>query len=179
MNERVITNRLIFREFNLNDIDDYYNLERNPMVRKYIPNMRNSSFYECKESLRKHIDKYKDGTGIDTWAVVLRENGKFIGITGFRYLEELDKVEIGIRLMPEYWGNGYATETGKALIQYAFNRLGLDEIVAMAIPENEKSMKSLENIGLDFDGYGYFSGSRVAFYKATRNYSIIKNIFKY
>ncbi len=170
MNEKIITNRLMFRELSMKDIDEYYKLEKDPLVRKYIPNMRNSTYNECRESLKKYIDKYNDGTGIDTWAVALRENRKFIGITGYRYLEELDKVEIGIRLMPDYWGNGYATETGRALIQYAFKRLGLKEIIAMAVPENEKSMKSLENIGLDFDGYGYFSGTRVAFFKAVRGY---------
>lgn len=170
MNEVIITSRLIFRELSMKDIDEYYKLEKDPLVRKYIPNIRNSTYAECKESLKKHIDKYKDRTGIYTWAVVLRENKKFIGITGYRYLEELDKVEMGIRLMPDYWGNGYATETGRALIQYAFKRLGLNEIIAMAVPENEKSMKSLENIGLDFDGYGHFAGSRVAFFKATKGY---------
>ena len=178
MNEKVITNRLIFRELNIHDIDDFYDLETNPLVRKYIPNMRNLSYSECKDSLKRHIDKYNDGTGIETWAVVLQDSRKFIGITGFRYLDELNKVEIGIRLLPEYWSNGYATETGKALIQYAFKRLGLKEIIAMALPENEKSIKSLENIGLGFDGYGYFGGSRVAYYKATRGSSIIKNIYK-
>lgn len=170
MNEIIITQRLVFREFSMNDIDEYYKLEKDPLVRKYIPNMRNSTYSECKESLKKYIDKYKDETGIQTWAVVLRENRKFIGITGYRYLEELEKVEIGIRLMPDYWGSGYATETGKALVQFAFRRLGLNEIIAMAVPENEKSMKSLENIGLNFDGYGYFAGSRVAFFKATKGY---------
>ncbi len=171
MNEAVVTSRLIFRELSMKDINEFYKLEKDPLVRKYIPNIRNSTYSECKESLKKHIDKYKDGTGIYTWAVVLRENRKFIGITGCRYLEELDKVEMGIRLMPDYWGNGYATETGRALIQYAFKRLRLNEIIAMAIPENEKSMKSLQNIGLDFDGYGYFAGSRVAFFKATKGYN--------
>lgn len=170
MNEIIITQRLVFREFSMNDIDEYYKLEKDPLVRKYIPNMRNSTYSECKESLKKYIDKYKDETGIQTWAVVLRENRKFIGITGYRYLDELEKVEIGIRLMPDYWGSGYATETGKALVQFAFRRLGLNEIIAMAVPENEKSMKSLENIGLNFDGYGYFAGSRVAFFKATKGY---------
>lgn len=176
MNERVITNRLIFREFNMNDLNDYYNLEKNPMVRKYVPNMRNTTYNECRESLKRYIAKYNDGTGIDTWAVVTRENRDFIGITGLRYLEEFDKVEMGIRLLPEYWGNGYATETGKALIQYAFKRLGLDEIMAMALPENEKSIKSLENIGLNFEGYGHFGGARVALYK-TSKYINAGNIF--
>ncbi len=178
MNERIKTQRLIFRDLTLNDIDDYYNLERNPLVRKYIPNMRNTTYNECRESLKKHIDKYKDGTGIYTWAVVLRESGNFIGITGYRYLEELDKVEIGIQLMPDYWGNGYATETGKVLIKYAFTMLNLREIIAMALPENEKSMKSLENVGLDFDGFGNFRGSKVAFFKATKSYSFIRSLFK-
>lgn len=168
MNETIVTNRLVFREFSTKDADDFYKLEKDPLVRKYIPNLRNSTFAECKESLKKYIDKYKDGTGIQTWAVVLRENRKFIGITGYRYLDELDKVEIGIKLMPDYWGNGYATETGKALIQYAFNKLNLKEIIAMAVPENERSMNALQNIGLDFDGYGHFAGVKVAFFKATK-----------
>lgn len=176
MNERVITDRLIFRELRLNDIDDFYILEKDPLVRKYIPNMGNSTYKECKESLKKYIEKYKEETGIDTWAVVLRDNKKFIGITGLRYIEELGKVEIGIRLMPEYWGNGYAIETGKALIKYAFMRLNLKEIIAMALPDNERSMNSLKNIGLDFDGYGYFRGSVVAFFKATKSYNIIRRI---
>lgn len=170
MNEIIITNRLIFRKLTMNDLDEYYKLEKDPLVRKYIPNMRDSTYIECKESLSKHIEKYKDNSGLHTWAVVLRDNRKFIGITGFRYLDELDRVEIGIRLMPEYWGNGYATETGKALIQYAFERLGLNEIIAMAVPDNEKSMKSLQNIGMDFEGYGYFAGARVAFFKAIKAY---------
>lgn len=171
MNEIIVTNRLMFREFSMKDIDDFYKLEKDPLVRKYIPNIRNTTYAECKESLKKYIDKYKDGTGIQTWAVALRENRKFIGITGFRYLDELDKVEIGIRLMPDYWGSGYATETGRALIQYGFKRLGLKEIIAMAVPENERSMKSLQSIGLEFDGYGYFAGTIVAFFKATKGYN--------
>jgi RimJ/RimL family protein N-acetyltransferase len=161
----------MFREFSMKDIDEYYKLEKDPLVRKYIPNIHNSTYAECKESLKKYIDKYNDGTDIQTWAVALRENRRLIGITGFRYLDELDKVEIGIKLMPDYWGNGYATETGKALIQYAFKRLGLKEIITMALPENERSMNAMQKIGLDFDGYGYFAGVIVAFFKATKGYS--------
>lgn len=164
MNERIITKRLIFRELSMEDLNDFYKLENNDLVRKYIPNMNKTTYYECKDNLFRIIKNYNANTGIDTLAVTLKEDRTFIGITGFRYLEEIKNTEIGIRLLPEYWGNGYATETGKALINYAFYNLRLEEIIAMALPENERSMKSLENIGLDFIGFGYFRGSKVAYF---------------
>ncbi len=168
MNEIILTNRLVLRELSMKDIDDFYKMEKDPLVRKYIPNLRNSTYSECKESLKKHIEKYKDGTSIQTWALTLNDSKEFIGIAGFRYMNKLGKVEIGIRMMPNYWGNGYATETGKALVDYGFKVLGLKEIIAMAVPENERSMKALKSIGLIFDRYDWFAGSRVAFFKATK-----------
>lgn len=161
----ITTERLIFRQLSMNDLNDFYVLENDPQVRKYIPNMYRTTYKECRENLKKHINKYKDNSGLYTWAVILKENREFIGITGMRYLYEISNVEIGIRLLPDYWSKGYATETGKSLLQYAFQVLGLHEIIAMALPDNEKSMKSLENVGMDFNGYGYFRGSLVAYFK--------------
>ncbi|QSX06938.1 GNAT family N-acetyltransferase [Sedimentibacter sp. zth1] len=167
-NEIIITERLIIRELTIGDLIDFYKLENDPQVRKYIPNMYRSTFNECRDNLRKHINKYSYNSGLHTWGVVLEENKEFIGITGYRYLKDLNAVEIGIRLLPDYWSKGYATESGKALLTYGFTELGLKEIIAMALPENKKSMKSLENIGMEFEGYGYFRGSLVAYFKKER-----------
>lgn len=174
--EVIVTDRLVFRELCMNDLNQFYMLENNPQVRKYIPNLRKTTINECKETLKKHIYKYSYGNGLNTWALESRETDSFIGITGYRYLDEINNVEIGIRLLPDSWGNGYATETGKALIRYGFSVLGLDKIIAMALPENEKSVKSLENIGLDFEKHGYFRGSKVIFYKKER---YDKDIYKF
>lgn len=172
----IVTDRLFIRELRLSDLKNFSSLENNELVRKYIPNLSKSTIYECKDILKKHINKYHYGNGLNTWALESRDLNEFIGITGYRYLEDIKEVEIGIRLLPDYWKLGYATEVGKALIRYGFSELGLRKIIAMALPQNENSIKSLENIGLDFDRYGYFRGSRVAFYKKTK---YDKDIYKF
>lgn len=163
----IVTDRLYIRKLNFKDLKNFSLLENNELVRKYIPNLNKSTIYECRDILKKHINKYNYGNGLNTWALELRDTNEFLGITGFRYLEDLKEVEIGIRLLPTYWKMGYATEVGKALIRYGFSELSLKKIIAMALPENKNSIKSLENIGLDFDRYGYFRGSKVAFFKKT------------
>lgn len=168
MKQIINTSRLIFRELSINDLEKFHELENNPDVIKYIPNMKQTTLYESKNILKNHIANYDKRDGLGVWAVVIKQESDFAGITGLRYLNDLNKVEIGIRLFPDYWGNGYATEVGKALIKYGFNKLRLNEIIAMALPENDKSMKSLENIGLEFDRIAYYKGSNVAFFKALR-----------
>ena len=66
-------------------------------------------------------------------------------------------VEIGWRLAFKYWGNGYATEGALAALQYGFEALNLNEIVSLAVVQNQRSRHVMEKIGMhhnpedDFD----------------------------
>ncbi len=66
-------------------------------------------------------------------------------------------VEIAWRLSSKHWGQGYATETAKAVLHYAFIELELPEIISFTVPANTKSRHVMEKIGLhhseadDFD----------------------------
>jgi ribosomal-protein-alanine N-acetyltransferase len=66
-------------------------------------------------------------------------------------------VEIGWRLATACWGHGYATEAARAALAFGFNALGLDEIVALTAPDNLRSRRVMERIGMtrnpadDFD----------------------------
>jgi ribosomal-protein-alanine N-acetyltransferase len=66
-------------------------------------------------------------------------------------------VEIGWRLAAEHWGHGLATEGAHAVIGYAFESLGLTEIVATTVPANIRSRRVMEKLGMtrnpadDFD----------------------------
>lgn len=81
----------------------------------------------------------------------LKETHEFIGWAGLLYLPEFDKVDIGYRFKKEYWGNGYATEAARAIIDHGFNVLGLDLIIAIALPENKASIRIMEKVGMMFD----------------------------
>ena len=57
-------------------------------------------------------------------------------------------VEIGWRLASQYWGQGYATEGAKSVKDFAFNDIGLREIVSFTALQNYRSRRVMEKIGL-------------------------------
>src|SRR5688572_10528779 len=65
-------------------------------------------------------------------------------------------VEIGWRLALVHWGKGYATEAARAVLNHAFTRLGIAEIVALTAPNNRRSRAVMEKIGMTRDPNGDF-----------------------
>lgn len=157
------TNRLIIREFIIQDAEDLYKLESDSRVIEYIPGSRLLSLNECRREIKKFINNYKT-SNLGRWPVFLKSTDEFIGVTGFRYLPSIKKTEIGTKLIPSFWGNGYSTELGNAIINYGLTKLKLKEIIAMADPDNIKSIGSLESLGMKFVKYGYYNGNRVVYY---------------
>jgi len=163
MKQVLKTNRLIIREFVNEDAEDLYRLESDPRVIEYIPGSKLLSLNECKREIKKYINNYKTNE-LGSWPIVLKSTNEFVGITGFRYLPSIKKTEIGMKILPLFWGNGYSTEVGNALIHYGLSKLKLNEIIAMADPDNIKSIKSLESLGMRFIKYGYYNGAKVSYY---------------
>ena len=58
--------------------------------------------------------------------------------------------ELGYWIAEEYWGNGYATESSKALIEHAFNDLNIETIYATYRSENRQSQRVLEKLGFRY-----------------------------
>lgn len=89
--------------------------------------------------------------------------GKFIGQVVLHKFDYQNQVEIGMRILPEWQGRGFAKESLLLLCQYAFFGLGIDRIKAKAYKENEVSIHTLQAIGMKKDGedeqFVYFSKS--------------------
>ena len=62
----------------------------------------------------------------------------------------------------KYWGKGYATEAALACLQFGFDELGLDEIVSFTVPNNLRSRKVMEKIGMVRDLQGDFNHPKLA-----------------
>lgn len=84
------------------------------------------------------------------WCLINKEDSAFIGISGLLKCNYLGKesYEFGFILNDNFWGKGIATEIGKFWINYAKNKLKLDEILATASPENHASRRVLEKLDL-------------------------------
>ena len=70
-------------------------------------------------------------------------------------------VEIGWRLLPEYWGLGYASEAAACACRYGFDTLGLDEIVSFTVPANTRSRAVMERLGMTHDPLDDFDHPRL------------------
>jgi RimJ/RimL family protein N-acetyltransferase len=80
-----------------------------------------------------------------------------------------DEVEIGWMLKPSAWGRGYATEAARAVRDEAFERLGLDSIIAMHHPDNTKSGRIMEKLGMTFErDVNGWNGERLRVFRLTR-----------
>jgi RimJ/RimL family protein N-acetyltransferase len=85
------------------------------------------------------------------WAVELRQDGRVIGGATLLPLPPDDEYEIGWQLSRDAWGHGYATETGRALAQWAFEQ-GLEQVIAVVRPANTRAIDVVRRIGMQWIG---------------------------
>jgi len=89
--------------------------------------------------------------GFGLYLVELGDSEIPIGICGLLKREGLEDVDIGFALLPQFWSKGYAIEAASAVMDHGRESLGLDRIVAIVSPGNERSCKLLEKLGLRFE----------------------------
>ena len=83
------------------------------------------------------------------WAVEEASTGRLLGHLGLRKLEELGgRTELLYALDPSAHGRGFAIEGARAALAYGFDVAGLDEVIALALPENLRSLKVMERAGM-------------------------------
>ena len=149
MKEILQTERLLLRELNPDDAENFYKLNLNPNVIKYTGNSAFKDIDEAKEFLENYQDYKLNGFG--RWAVIEKSTNEFLGWCGLKYDKNLDETDIGFRFFEEHWNKGLATESAKACINFGFENLNLKSIVGRAMSENIASIKVLEKIGLKFE----------------------------
>jgi RimJ/RimL family protein N-acetyltransferase len=144
------TERLVLREFSAADIDHLTNLDADPEVLRYLSKHGPPSRATVKaEILPRLIDDYALHPGFGRWAVQEKVSGAFVGWASLDLCGEGPRTaELGYRLRRAAWGNGYATEVSRALIQRAFAHLDVDRVFATTMAVNMRSRRVMEKAGL-------------------------------
>jgi len=96
------------------------------------------------------VDSY-ERHGFGLYLTELKTDGTPIGICGLLKRESLEDVDIGFAFLPQFWANGYASESAAAVMAYARDTLGLDRVLAVTTPDNHASIKVLEKLGMKFE----------------------------
>lgn len=161
------TDRLILRQFSVDDATDFFELNTNPEVVKYTGDVAFESIKQAAEFLDNYTEYEQSGFG--RWAVIRKDDNAFLGWCGLKRNEE-GYVDIGFRFFQHFWGAGYATEAAQKSIEIGFNDYHLDEIIGRTAKQNSGSIRVLEKIGMEFFKTGDCHGIPDALYFRVRNH---------
>ena len=146
------TDRLILRAWEITDLDDFFEYASVEGVGEKAGWEHHKSKDKSLEILKMFMEEKK------VFAIVLKENQKAIGSIGIEELgEELDKDldnlsgrELGYVLNKDYWNKGIMTEAVSKVVDYCFNTLKLNFLMASYFNHNIASKKVLENLNFKF-----------------------------
>ena len=147
------TERLRLRRFTADDADLLVDLDADPAVMRYITGGRATERAEIEtDILPWWLGYYERTPGYGFWAAIEKASGAFIGWFHLRPADDdrPDEPELGYRLCAAAWGQGYATEGSKALIERAFRELGAERVTAEAMAVNTASRRVMEKAGLRY-----------------------------
>jgi ribosomal-protein-alanine N-acetyltransferase len=145
MNTIFETERLYIRRYTKADEENFFRLNSDPDVVRYIREPESRS--ECNVSLLQNMVAYEQFPLMGRWAMLEKVTDTFIGSFAIIPAENLSEIQLGYALLKEYWGRGFAAESVMAGRHYAFEQMKLPRIVALTEKDNIGSQKVLLKCG--------------------------------
>ncbi len=156
------TGRLLLRGWAPDDRVALAAINADPRVMEFIGEPMT---VELSDAMADRIEAKFEQQGFGLWAVEAPGVSPFIGFVGLNVPDFeapfMPAVEIGWRLGVEFWGHGYASEAARAVLDYGFVVVGLEEIVAFTNERNVRSQRAMERIGMVRDPHDDFEHPRV------------------
>ncbi len=159
------TDRLILRPLDEKDVDAIFAMRSDPEVMRFIrePQNRDESA-NWVELVSSRWEKEQIGF----CAILEKPSQKFVGWCGIWKLKETGELEIGYAVAKEFWGKGFATEAALKFLDYAFEKLEPEKIVAVTRPENAASRRVMEKLGMNFIKTDTFYDQTLVQYAVTK-----------
>jgi len=167
------TTRLFLRPMNEANADSVFAMRSDENVMRFIRSPQTSR--KEAENWIKLVSSRWESEKIGFCAVFEKASNQFIGWCGLWRLAESGEIEVGYALFKKFWGKGYAAEASEAFLNYGFNKLNLDKIVAVADPENQNSRRVMEKIGMNYDYTGKFYERNLVHYSISKTDFAVRN----
>lgn len=154
MNKELKSTRLLLREIAWEDLAFIHHLHSQPEVDEYNTLGIPGNIKDTVKVIRPIIKDQKARIRrIFGWVIIDRISEQNMGMAGMSVTaDRFNMGEIYYKLLPEFWGKGYATETSWILIEFGFETLKLHRIEAGVATENKRSIRVLEKSGMTNEG---------------------------
>lgn len=149
------TKRLLFRHFELDDLDALFALYNDPEVRRYFPE-GTLTIEETREELEWYLHGHPHHPELGLWGTILKDTGQFIGRCGLLpwVIDGQDEVEVAYLIDKSFWGQGLGTEAAQGILDYGFEVLGLSRLICVIDENNRASIRTAEKIGMAYEKDG-------------------------
>jgi len=140
------TERLVMRAFRDDDLDQLAAIYGDEEVMRYIGDGQPGNRMDTWRSMAMFLGHWQlRGYGI--WAAEEKATGRLLGRIGMFNPEGWLGLEVGWLLARDVWGNGFATEGGRAALQWAFDALDAGHVISIIRPDNTASRRVAEKLG--------------------------------
>ena len=140
------TERLVLRPVMLDDAEAMF---------EYASNKENTRYTfptnQSLEETKNNIAQFYLVNPLGRWGIELKSNGQFIGTIDLHKIDPvLKKAAIGYIINKKYWNQGLTTEANRAVIELAFEKIGMNKLTALHDKDNPASGKVMEKSGMRF-----------------------------
>lgn len=144
------TKRLLLCRLDPKDAAFIFELMNDPSWKRYIGDRGIKTLEDAEAYIRNGPVKSYHQFNFGLYAARLKDTNLPIGLCGLLKRDNLDDADIGFAFLPQYAGKGYAFESAGAIIDHAASVLGMRRILAIASPDNSRSVTLLEKLGFSF-----------------------------
>ncbi|PJJ67593.1 GNAT family N-acetyltransferase [Chryseobacterium geocarposphaerae] len=133
------TERLQLKEINENHVEDIFKIRSNEVINQYVQRNSPKNNYDALQFILTIKERTKDNQSF-YWGISFKDQSNLIGtICLYNFSEDRKVAEVGYELLPDYHRQGIMSEALKAVVDFAFDDLYLQEMVAMTNKFNENS----------------------------------------
>jgi len=145
------TERLILRNWTVDDIEPFLLHTNTPAVMRWL-----GGVMAPEEGRARFVDRiipWQERRGFTFWAVERKADRELLGFCGIKIADTPGSpvegmYEVGWRLREDAWGQGYAKEAAIASLDFAFDRLGAERVIALTFIQNESSWGLMQRLGM-------------------------------
>ena len=149
----ITTPRVVLRWISEDDVDSLFEIFSNSQVMRYWSSGPLAN-REAAAEMQREIAEGNENNTMLKWGLALRESNKVIGTTTlFNLSLSNGRAELGYAMGHAHWGKGYMNEALRALVAYAFEDLHLRRLEADVDPRNNASIRTLERLGFQREGF--------------------------
>jgi ribosomal-protein-alanine N-acetyltransferase len=158
---RFETERLVVRTFAARDEDAWLAMFSDPEVTRFLPEApRTKETFQSQLSARHAMEAE---LGYAMWALEEKASDTLIGQCGLRPAAAMDpsagsEIDLAYHLTRASWNKGYATEAVVAVLDHGLGSVGLERVMAVALPENIGSWRVMEKAGMRYEGIAAYYG---------------------